>query len=151
VNPLKVSKLTTRPATKDDTSFARDVHRAAYREVVERQFGDWDEEQQGKFFAVAWNHPGFQILLWDDEPCGYYRLEDRQTETKLHELVLLPKFQGKGIGSALLDEAKSQAAKRGVPLRLEVLKLSRAASLYERKGLVYTGETDTHKQMEWKP
>lgn len=38
-----------RPAVPADTHFARRVHHAAYREVVERQFGSCNEEQQDRF------------------------------------------------------------------------------------------------------
>ena len=38
--------LERRPATSSDTEFARISHHAAYRDVVRRQFGAWDEALQ---------------------------------------------------------------------------------------------------------
>jgi hypothetical protein len=36
-------EITTRQAAAADTDFAREAYHAAYRDVVERQFGPWDE------------------------------------------------------------------------------------------------------------
>ena len=38
--------LERRPATSNDTEFARISYHAAYRDVVCRQFGAWDEALQ---------------------------------------------------------------------------------------------------------
>ena len=69
--------LTRRPATPADTDFARSVHHQAYRDVVVRQFGTWDESRQDEFFAADWSAGGFEILLCDAEPCGYVAVERR--------------------------------------------------------------------------
>ena len=42
--------LKLRPATADEKDFCRQVHHLAYRDVVERQFGRWDESQQEVYF-----------------------------------------------------------------------------------------------------
>ncbi|MCH8057202.1 MAG: hypothetical protein IIB78_04955, partial [Proteobacteria bacterium] len=44
-----------RRARESDREFARQTHHAAYREVVERQFGPWDEVLQNSFFEADWN------------------------------------------------------------------------------------------------
>ena len=154
VAPLELDssmiKVTLRPATPEDTDFARNVHRDAYHDVVVRQFGDWDDEAQGSYFASSWDHPGFEIVSYDGKPCGYSRIEKGDGAIHAHELVLLPEVQGKGIGTACLVEAQKRATKQDVPIQLEVLKFNRAAELYERMGFIKIGETDTHNQMEWR-
>lgn len=47
-------RITSRPATDADTDFARDVHHAAYRDVVIRQFGTWDDPAVGLGLSVGW-------------------------------------------------------------------------------------------------
>ncbi len=42
--------LERRPATSRDTEFARLSHHEAYRDVVSRQFGAWDETLQDRLF-----------------------------------------------------------------------------------------------------
>ena len=42
--------LGRRTATSSDTEFARTTHHEAYRAVVSRQFGAWDETLQDRLF-----------------------------------------------------------------------------------------------------
>jgi hypothetical protein len=44
-------QITKRPAENFDTEFVRHVHHLAYRDVVIRQYGAWDEKVQDEFFA----------------------------------------------------------------------------------------------------
>jgi ribosomal protein S18 acetylase RimI-like enzyme len=80
--------------------------------------------------------------------CGYYACRETGGALALNELVILPEFQGRGIGSSLLQEIIEDANNRGMPVRLQVLKANRALKLYERLGFVKNGETETHFQME---
>src|SRR5690349_7204800 len=98
--------LTRRPATSSDTDLARAIHHAAYRPVVERQFGPWDDALQDRLFALDWEpEAGFEILLYDGRPCGYTCIVDRPDDLHVREIVVAPEFQGRGIGAALLREA----------------------------------------------
>ena len=42
-----------RTATSEDFELARSIHHRAYRDVVLRQFGAWNEEEQDQFFVVT--------------------------------------------------------------------------------------------------
>jgi ribosomal protein S18 acetylase RimI-like enzyme len=143
--------ITLRPATKNDTDFARSVHHRAYRDVVVTQFGDWDENTQDKFFATGWAKPGHEIVMVDNVPCGYVRYEKTPAEIKAYELVLLPEFQGRGIGSALLKMVLAEGAAKNVPIALQVLRENRASKLYSRLGFKDVSQTDTHILMKWTP
>jgi len=47
-------EISRRPATPADESIARELHERGYRDVVVRQFGSWNQEQQQHFFAEKW-------------------------------------------------------------------------------------------------
>jgi ribosomal protein S18 acetylase RimI-like enzyme len=144
-------ELLRRPATEADFDFARRVHHEAYRDVVERQFGRFGEEQD-QFFARNWAKHPHEIVLSDGVPCGYVAVYDRDEAVVFSELVILPAFQGRGIGTFLLREQMERARGRGVPVWLGVLHENhRAATLYRRLGFRETGRTDTHILMEWWP
>lgn len=142
--------LARRPATESDTDFARQVHHRAYREVVERQFGPWVEDEQDRFFAGDWAGGGFEIVLCDGTPCGYVCVEDRGDDVLVRELVLLPEFQGHGVGTAILREVIDLARSRRVRVRLGTFYQNRAVALYRRLGFQEIGRTQTHVLMEWK-
>jgi ribosomal protein S18 acetylase RimI-like enzyme len=130
--------------------FARTVHHLAYRHVVTRQFGLWDETLQDRFFDRGWSTAKIEILLVDGEPCGYTGIEDRPGDVYLRELVIQPEYQGRGIGTTILRQVMARAQGRGVPVRLQVLQQNRAQDLYRRVGFREVGRTETHVLMEWR-
>jgi GNAT superfamily N-acetyltransferase len=141
-------KITRRAATELDTEFARLVHHRAYRDVVERQFGGWNEHDQDRFFAGDWRDAQFEIILADSVPCGYTCIEERAHDVHVRELVLLPEFQGQGIGTSILREVLECARARRVPVHLGTFHQNRALNLYRRLGFSETGRTDTHVVLE---
>lgn len=137
-----------------DREFARRVHHEAYREVVMKQFGEWNEELQDQFFEDGWSKGIVrQIVVIDGVDGGVVQRvirESGEDELFLSELQLLPQFQRRGIGSVIIRQLQSEAKSRGVPLRLQVLRDNQARRLYERLGFIVMGETDTVVKMEWR-
>jgi GNAT superfamily N-acetyltransferase len=143
--------MRTRPATLVDHAFLRELHHTAYRDVVVRQFGSWDERAQDDWFEKGLSLAVMSVVEVDGVPVGAIGLSSAPDCLHLIELQILPHWQDRGLGSALLDRQLSEARARGVPIRLRVLLENRARTLYERKGFLITGETETHYLMEWKP
>ena len=143
--------LTRRPATEADAAFARETHHGAYRFAAERQFGPWDEARQDQLFAGEWADGRLEIVEVDGTPCGYVRIEERDHDFHVRELVIHPDHQNRGIGTAILRETQERARAKGVPIHLGTFLTNRAADLYRRVGFRETGRTDTHIIMEWLP
>lgn len=141
--------ITLRPASEEDQDFCRQVHHRAYHDVVERQFGRWDDAQQDGFFAEAWHQLQLNVIEADGHPIGCLCCETQPEQILLLEIFLLPALQGNGIGTKLIRQEQAAAAKQGLPLRLRVLKENRARQLYQRLGFQDTGEDATHYLMEW--
>jgi GNAT superfamily N-acetyltransferase len=142
--------VSQRQATETDHEFVRSVHHRAYRELVERQYGPWDEAEADRLFDAAWLSAAHEIVLCDSVACGYCRIERRAEEVFVHELVIDPDFQGRGIGTRIMESVFKDAAKEAVPVRLQTQLLNRAANLYRRLGFRERGRTDTHILMEWR-
>ena len=141
--------LERRPATSSDTEFARTTHHAAYRDVVSRQFGAWDEALQDRLFEEQWRPNQFEIVLCDGNPCGFFSIEDRPDHISVSEIVIVPQFQGRGIGSRLFNKEMQRGREMKSPLRLQVLRENRAIELYRRLGFKECGSTETHICMIW--
>ena len=146
-----MANFTHREVDKDaDLEFGRVAHHAAYRDVVTRQFGSWNESVQDGFFRDGWNRAPHKVLMVDGAPIGICSSAVNQDHVFLSELQILPEFQGQGIGTAVVQELMSEAKKLGLPLRLQVLRENKAQELYRRLGFIVTGSTDFHVKMEWK-
>jgi GNAT superfamily N-acetyltransferase len=144
-------EIEIRQATDADTEFARETHHAAYRDVVERQFGAWDEARQDAFFAEAWKPSHHGIISVDGVRCGYWAVEDRGADIHVRELVIHPSHQGRGLGTALLRGLQRQAQDRDIPIRLGTFHENYARRLYARLGFRELDSTATHVLMEWGP
>ena len=138
---------TRRPSTEDDKDFLFALARAAYTDVVTRQFGYWDEQYQRERFDESWRRGRFVIILFNGEQAGAVWTEWREDHAYIGEIQVLPEYQHRGIGTAYVREIQQAASLRGMPVRLQVLKFNRARRLYERLGFRYCGENETHCQM----
>jgi ribosomal protein S18 acetylase RimI-like enzyme len=143
--------MDSRLATADDRAFLRDLHHRAYREVVTRQFGSWDETAQDAWFEQTLTEAEVWVVSVGGTPVGAIALALAADCLHLVELQILPEWQNQGLGTALVREQLARARAHGVPLRLRVLHENRARHLYERHGLAVCGTTPTHYLMEWRP
>ena len=143
--------ITKREATKADYEFAKKVHHDGYHDLIVKRYGSWDENMQDGFFDKTWNQGNHSIILESEIPCGYCMVESKPDHIYVNELVISPKFQGKGIGSSILRGITDEAKLKKLPVRLQVYKENEAQHLYRRLGFKDIGKTDTHFQMELDP
>jgi GNAT superfamily N-acetyltransferase len=94
---------TTRPATVEDKEFLYVLNRAAYEEVVRKQYGQWDEACQWQHFEEKWSPEKFAIVEKAGRRIGTLSVSRNNEEVRIIEIQLLPEFQGRGIGTALLQ------------------------------------------------
>jgi ribosomal protein S18 acetylase RimI-like enzyme len=142
--------VSKRQATETDHQFARSMHHRAYRDVIERQYGPWDEAEADRLFDAVWIAAAHEIVLCDSTACGYCRIECGDDDIYIRELVIDPDFQNRGIGTHIMESVFKYAASRAVPVRLQTQLLNRAANLYRRLGFLESGRTDRHIVMEWR-
>lgn len=138
-----------RHAHAADREFCRSTHHLAYHDVVELQFGPWDEEQQDGFFDAKWSRGNLDILLVDEQECGFAVIADAADHVEVFELVIHPDWQGRGIGTEVLNSVTGRAANCGVPVRLKVLHRNRSVELYKRLGFIDRDRSQTHFELEW--
>lgn len=92
-------------------------------------------------FRPEWmNH-----LVLDGERVGYFTVEPREGELRLHHLYLQPAAQGQGVGAWVLDQIKAQ----GKPITLAALRGSRANDFYRRHGFRVVEEQDFDIEYRW--
>ena len=140
---------TRRPATVDDTGFLWLVQRQALGNYVSAQFGI-TEVQQRVYFDEHFSVTNQSIVMLGNEKIGLLSYENRSDHVYLANVAILPAHQSQGIGTQLVAGVLEQAAARGMPVRLQVLKSNvRAQMLYLRLGFDKTGESDNNVLMSW--
>ena len=137
-----------RQATDIDRRFAEHVREQCYRDVVIRQFGAWNPEVQKRFFEEKWRPEHYSIIMFENEPIGVVAIYEKHDHLWLSEIQILPSHQGRGIGSAILADLIARARAQTLPLRLQVLRCSRAQGLYQRFGFICYGRTESHLLFE---
>ena len=103
-----------RPATVDDYDFLRWLHRATLREYVDQTWG-WDEDRQATLFRERFDPSRDQIVLVDGQHAGVLRVERREGGLFLASLLIAPAYQGHGVGTAILEDLKAEAARGSAP------------------------------------
>jgi len=146
--PAEVPAFELRPAQASDREFLFALHRATMRDVIERTWGSWDEPWQRAHFEARFAPSGISVVLVGGREAGALWLERRKGELYVAEIQVAPEFQGGGLGTALMRTVMAEAAARGVPVTLQVLKANLGARrLYDRLGFHATGEADPHVRM----
>jgi ribosomal protein S18 acetylase RimI-like enzyme len=109
----------------------------------------WDEAWQRAHFAEHIAPERIALIVHEGEAVGMLELQDRTDDYYVANLKLLPEAQGRGLGTAVMRQVLAEAAKRGLPVRLQVLEANTGARrLYERLGFVATGVVPPHVLME---
>ncbi len=137
---------TLRPATDRDVAFLYALHRATMRDYVARTWG-WDEAFQRAHFAAHFDPARIEIVVVEGADAGMLAVERRAGELHLANVRIAPEYQGRGLGTAILAAVRAEAARAGLPVTLQVLKVNPARRLYERCGFRVSGETATHYLM----
>jgi ribosomal protein S18 acetylase RimI-like enzyme len=143
------STLDVRYATDADTEFLMDLARAAYFDVVARQFGGWNEDVHGKRYLEKIGEGTFSVILLNGARVGTVHALEEDGRFVLGELVVHPDYQGRGIGAWALKRVLRQAQARGKPLWLHTMRENHGArAFYRRHGFVETTVSDTYIEME---
>jgi GNAT superfamily N-acetyltransferase len=123
-----------RPAVAEDGDFLFAVFAQTMRTVIEQTWG-WDPAWQRTEFDRRFAAHDASVVEAGGRPIGWLLLERSDESIFIHELQLLPEYQGQGLGTAIVQDIVEQAGRRGVPVELSVVPANpRAQQLYERLG-----------------
>jgi GNAT superfamily N-acetyltransferase len=132
--------VTLREARSSDAPLLLSLAREAYREVLSLQFDGWDDDVHGARFEEKVASLPFFVAELNGEPVAAVSSSIHDDHLRVNELVVLPSFQNRGLGSFLLLRELERARSVGLPVRLHTLRLNRARAFYERHGFMVTAQ-----------
>jgi len=147
-------RFTLRPATTDDRDWLFALRHATMRPYVEETWHAWDDAVQRTRFeaALALELTDLQIIVTGGRDAGLLHVQHDADGVFLANIQVHPDFQNRGLGTAVIRALLGDAQARREPVRLQVLKVNRAACrLYQRLGFAVTGETEHHVLLMWRP
>lgn len=128
------------PATNADFEFLYHLHRVTMKEYIETTWG-WEENWQRDYFQAKWEPAKRNIIQIEGQDAGVLVIENREEDNYLALIEILPDFQGRGVGTAVIQDFIAAAQKQNLPATLHVLKTNTPArQLYERLGFTIVAE-----------
>ena len=106
------------------------------------RIGRYHPERAWARFREAFDPAHMRLILLDGVLAGCVSLKAETGFYELGQFYLAPEHQGRGTGGAVLARLLAETDAAGLPVRLNVLKQSPAARLYERHGFVRTHEEE---------
>ena len=142
-------EVSLRNVLDDELDWLYQLNKASYHDVVVRQFGEWDEGFQCQMFRRKWQQPrAAMVVMLGPARIGLVVLERKDEDDWLQEIQIELEYQGRGLGTQLIQQFIEDARSRKRGLRLQVLKLNhRAKSLYERLGFQEIKVLENHYRM----
>lgn len=132
---------------KEDYDFIYELGKLVNKERVIKTYGSWDEDFQKEYFKKKFDVNKIKLITFNNQNIGMLETEKTKNNIHIEEIQLLPEYQGKGIGTKVLQDIIEDAKQKKVNLDLRVMKINPAKKLYERLGFVIVGETETHYLM----
>jgi len=153
-------RLTLRAVTADDealllfvydSSRAEELAQVQWQEGQREAFVKWQFDLQRREYDARFPGAEYDVILVDDQPAGRIWIGRDEEEIHLVDIVILPEFQNRGVGGALLRSLIDEAKQSGKALRHMVFIMNTdALRFYERLGFVVIEELGAYKHMEWK-
>jgi GNAT superfamily N-acetyltransferase len=149
-----------RPVSESDDEFLLSVY-ASTREDEHAQV-EWAEGQKEMFlrwqldlqrgeYNSRFPDAAYDVIVVDGRPAGRIWVGTDEEQIRLLDIALLPEFQNRGVGTALLRRLMDQAVQTGKALRHMVFVLNNNADrFYERLGFRVIDDLGAYRHMEWR-
>lgn len=133
--------LTFASTSRDDLEALVQIRIDAMRESLER-IGRFDPTRARERFLASFDASYCRFILVDGITAGFVLIRPEPDYLLLDHLYIIPRYQGKGVGAAVLDAVLADADAQLLPVRLGALRDSDSNRFYQRHGFVKTGESE---------
>ena len=154
-------RVVLRPVSEDDDQFLLSLYASTREEELSQVewaegqkeiFLRWQFDLQRNEYESRFPDAAYHVILVDELPAGRIWVGSDDEQIRLLDIALLPEFQNRGVGTALLRRLIEYAADEGKVLRHMVFVLNNDAHrFYERLGFEIIDDLGAYKHMEWRP
>ncbi len=138
-----ITPYTLQKATAEDSDFFYQVKKTVLKGYIEDIWG-WDEAFQQQFHRDNFSTANCSIVYVDGVATGTVEIKEDEGVIFISSLYLLPAYQRKGIGTAIIAQCKAKAQALNKRVALEVLKVNvQAQKLYTALGFTLTERDET--------
>jgi len=137
-----------RQCENTDIDFIYTLKERCFKWYVEKIYG-WNKDVQMEYTRkeMAERLEHMNIIQTDGKDIGLFTFfYDKNGDACIGMFAILPEYQGKGLGTKILNETLDRNI--GVRVYLKTYKENPARFLYQKVGFVKYGETETHWLME---
>lgn len=151
--------VTLRPVEPGDEPFLFMVYASTRMDELAQV--PWNEAQREAFLRMQFDaqqshyrkhYPdaSHDIILHNDEPVGRVYVAREEHLMTILDITLLPEHRSRGLGTPLIKELQSEAARAGKPLHIYVENFNPSLRLFERLGFSRSGDDGINILMEWR-
>lgn len=128
-----------------------ELAQAEWQEGQKEMFVRWQFDLQRQEYDSRFPDAAYHVIFVDQQSAGRIWVGTDEEQIRLLDIALLPEFQNRGVGTALLHRLMDDARVSGKALRHMVFMLnSNAKRFYERLGFVTIEDLGAYQHMEWK-
>lgn len=130
---------------QEEIKFIYNLRKKVYQKYIEKIYGEWNEESQKKLFNkfMKENLKNIELIYLKDELVGFYNGKTKDNKSfEIGNICIMPEFQNKGIGTAVLKEIVFENKEKDIVLNC--FKEDSTIGAYEKMGFEKTIETKSY-------
>jgi ribosomal protein S18 acetylase RimI-like enzyme len=131
-------KLTYQKATEEDMEFLLWLRKQTMTEHLLHTGKVVNEENL--LDRIRYHFEDAEIILLKDQKIGLLKLAENEIE--ILQIQIEPNHQNKGIGKEIIQAIIQKASTKNIPVKLSVLKVNKAQTLYKNLGFEIYDENE---------
>lgn len=133
----------------DDYEFVFNIIKITMKDYIEEIRG-WDEGLEHLFFKEEMSEEDNYVIKVDNERIAYLSLDKTADNIGIENLLILPKYQNKGIGTRIIKDLIRECKLKEKNLSLKAFKINEKANkFYTALGFNLVGEDNEYYKYEF--
>lgn len=132
--------LTFKKATEEDIEFLLWLRKET---MVEHYLRAGKEVNEESLLSRIYHHfEHAKIILLNDQKIGLLKVAEQDNEIEIFQIQIAPNYQNKGLGREIIKSILEEASSKKIPVKLSVLKVNKAQTLYKNLGFEIYDENE---------